>query len=238
MAKREGAKGKILKYFQEHVGEQIHRDVLKDLVGNVGSWERSLRTLRDDGYVVEYNRSTKCYCFPYAEPQNVPKDNRYISSKLRALVMIRDNSTCQMCGRNVRDDHIRVHIDHVVPLSWGGTTELDNLQVLCSDCNEGKKNYVESENPALMVEVNKATSTKERLRLYFEYYKNKQIDVDKLAVIAKTREWTRALRYVRSDYDMDIEFIPRNKAKGIDKDCYIYHYREQLEGDQKEKDPQ
>ena len=223
MAKREGAKTKLLKYFKEHVGEQIPRATLDELVDHVGSWERSLRTLRDDGYVVEYNRSTKCYCFPHAEPQNEPKDERYINNKLRSLVMIRDNSTCQMCGKNVKDDHIRVHIDHIVPLSWGGKTELDNLQVLCSNCNEGKKNYVESENPELMSQISQATSTKERLRLYFDFYKNKEIEVDKLAVIAKTREWTRALRYVRSDYGMDIEYIPRNKDKGILKEYYIYH---------------
>lgn len=223
MPRKEGAKSKILRYFKSHVGEQIPRDTLKELVDNVGSWERSLRTLRDDGYIVEYDRSTKCYCFPYAEPQNDPKDDRYISNKLKALVMIRDNSTCQMCGKTVKDDHIRVQIDHIVPLSWGGETVLENLQVLCSNCNEGKKNYVQGEDPDLMIEIGKATSTKERLRLYFEHYKNKPIEVDRLAVISKTREWTRSVRYVRSDYDMDIEYVPKNKGKNILKDYYIYH---------------
>lgn len=226
MAKREGAKTKILRYFKEHVGEQIPRDTLDELVDHVGGWERSLRTLRDDGYVVDYNRSTKCYCFPYAEPQNDPKDERYINNKLKSLVMIRDNSTCQMCGKNVKDDRIRVHIDHIVPFSWGGKTELDNLQVLCSNCNEGKKNFVESENPELMSKISQAKSTKERLKLYFEFYKNKEIDVDKLAVIAKTREWTRALRYVRSDYGMNIEYVPKNKDKGVLKEYYIYHSKD------------
>ena len=116
MAKKEGAKPKLLRYLKEHVGEQIPRETLKEIAENVGSWERSLRTLRDDGYIVEYDRSTKCYCFPYAEPQNEPKDDRYINNKLKSLVMIRDNSTCQMCGRNVKDNHIVVHIDHIVPL--------------------------------------------------------------------------------------------------------------------------
>ncbi len=88
---------------------------------------------------------------------------------------------------------------------------------------------MESENPELMARISQATSTKERLRLYFDYYKNKEIEVDKLAVIAKTREWTRALRYVRSDYGMDIEYVPKNNSKGVDKDCYIYHYYESLD---------
>ena len=222
MAKQEGAKPKLLRYFKEHVGEQIHRDTLKEVVGNVGSWERSLRTLRDDGYIVEYDRSTKCYCFPFAEPQNKPKDGRYINNKLKSLVMIRDNSTCQMCGKTVKDNHIRVQIDHIVPLSWGGKTELDNLQVLCSDCNEGKKNFVESEDPMLMEKVSNATSTKERLRLYFEHYKNVPITVDKLSVIAKTREWTRQLRYIRAEHNMDIEYTPKNKEKGIMMEYYTY----------------
>lgn len=223
MAKKEGAKPKLLRYLKEHVGEQIPRETLKEITENVGSWERSLRTLRDDGYIVEYNRSTKCYCFPYAEPQNEPKDDRYINNKLKSLVMIRDNSTCQMCGRNVKDDHIVVHIDHIVPLSWGGKTELDNLQVLCNNCNEGKKNFVESENPVLMEKISNASSTKERLRLYFEYYKDKPITVDKLSVIAKTREWTRQLRYIRAENNMDIEYTPKNKEKGILTEYYTYH---------------
>lgn len=223
MAKNEGAKPKLLRYFKSHVNEQIHRDVLEELVDHVGSWERSLRALRDDGYIILYNRSTKCYCFPYADPQNPPKDDTYISNKLKALVMIRDNSTCQMCGKTVKHDHIRVQIDHIVPRSWGGKTELENLQVLCSDCNEGKKNFVESENPDLMKEISAATSTKERLRLYFEYYKDKPIEVGKLAVIAKTREWTRQLRYIRAEYDMDIEYVPKNKDKGISNEYYIFH---------------
>lgn len=223
MSKSEGAKPKLLRYLKEHVGEQIPRSVLEEVANHVGSWERSLRTLRDDGYILEYNRSTKCYCFPFAEPQNAPKDDRYISNKLKSLVLIRDNSTCQMCGKTVKEDNIRVQIDHIVPLSWGGMTELSNLQTLCSDCNEGKKNYVESENPELMIEINHATSTKDRLRLYFEYYQNRFVDVDKLSVVAKTREWTRQLRFIRSENSMDIEYIPKNKEKEITKEGYIYH---------------
>ncbi|WP_312371527.1 HNH endonuclease [Lachnoclostridium sp.] len=223
MREQQGAKPKLLRYFKENIGEQIHRDILKEVVNNVGGWERSLRMLRDDGYEINYDSSTKCYCFPYPEPKNEPKDRRYISKKLNALVIIRDNSTCQMCGKNVKDDHIRVHIDHIVPLSWGGKTELDNLQVLCSNCNEGKKNFVEGENPELMQKISIASNTKERLKLYFEHYSNRHIEVDKLSVIARTREWTRQLRYLRSENSMDIEYVPRNKAKGVLKESYIYN---------------
>lgn len=112
---------------------------MKEVVNSVGGWERSMRTLRDDGYILEYNTKTKCYYFPSGVPINPKKDNRYINNGLKAKIIIRDDSTCQMRGKNVREDHIRVHIDHIVPLSWGGKTIFDNLQVLCSDCNEEKR---------------------------------------------------------------------------------------------------
>ncbi|MGE4613767.1 MAG: HNH endonuclease signature motif containing protein, partial [Planctomycetota bacterium] len=35
---------------------------------------------------------------------------------------------------------VPIHVDHIVPLSKGGETTLDNLQVLCIDCNLGKGN--------------------------------------------------------------------------------------------------
>lgn len=212
MAKQEGAKPKLLRYLKEHVGEVIPSATLRDVAYPVDDWARSLRSLRDEGYIVEYDKSSKTYFFPYSEPQNTPKGSRYISNRLRSLVEIRDNSTCQMCGKDVRHDHIKIHIDHIVPYEWGGPTELENLQCLCSNCNEGKKNYVASENPQLMEQICNATSCGERLRLYFEHYANQEIGVDKLSVIAKTRDWTREVRRLRSAYNMQIEYCPEKKG--------------------------
>lgn len=222
MGRKEGARPKLIRFIKENAGRIVGRRELEELCKDNGSeWARSLRSLRDDGYEFEYDKSNNTYFFPYSEPTNEPKGSRYISNKLKALVLTRDNSTCQMCGRDVRNDRIRVHIDHIVPLEWGGKTELDNLQCLCKDCNEGKKNYVASENPTLMKKISCATSCLERLKIYFEFYPNEEIEVDKLSVIGKTREWTRELRRLRVVYGMDIESRP--KKKGVrEKDCYIY----------------
>jgi hypothetical protein len=46
---------------------------------------------------------------------------------------------CRSCGRRPRDGVI-LHVDHIIPVSQGGRTELANLQVLCSECNIGKGN--------------------------------------------------------------------------------------------------
>lgn len=66
-----------------------------------------------------------------------------VSSSQRARILLRDQSTCQLCGRNVQEDNIKLHVDHKIPVSKGGKTEDSNLWSLCRDCNEGKKDYVE-----------------------------------------------------------------------------------------------
>ena len=60
-----------------------------------------------------------------------------ISGKLRLDVMERDDYRYQMCGRTV-EDGVKLHIDHIVPVSKGGSNDIDNLQVLCHRCNLAK----------------------------------------------------------------------------------------------------
>lgn len=68
------------------------------------------------------------------------KNQRKLMTKeLRKRIMIRDNYTCQMCGKYMPDE-VGLHIDHIVPVSKGGKTIESNLQVLCSKCNGRKSN--------------------------------------------------------------------------------------------------
>lgn len=59
-----------------------------------------------------------------------------IPKSLRYEVLHRDGFRCQACGATHRET--RLHIDHIVPVSKGGVTAKDNLQVLCEACNLGK----------------------------------------------------------------------------------------------------
>ena len=45
-------------------------------------------------------------------------------------VFARDGRTCRYCGN---DENLQ--IDHIISRKNGGTHDLDNLQVLCRDCN-------------------------------------------------------------------------------------------------------
>ena len=47
---------------------------------------------------------------------------------------------CQMCQKDLDADSLT--IDHIFPLSKGGTNHVDNLQPLCRPCNSSKGNKI------------------------------------------------------------------------------------------------
>ena len=61
---------------------------------------------------------------------------------LRHEVFKRDKYTCKECGAK-KSEGATLHIDHIIPISKGGTDELSNLQTLCADCNLNKSNIIQ-----------------------------------------------------------------------------------------------
>jgi hypothetical protein len=59
-----------------------------------------------------------------------------ISLKLRFEIFKRDGFTCQYCGRKTPE--VILEVEHIIPLSKGGTDESDNLTTSCFECNRGK----------------------------------------------------------------------------------------------------
>ena len=57
-----------------------------------------------------------------------------MTEKLKRQIKERDNYTCQMCGKYMPDE-VGLHVDHIVPVSRGGKSVPNNLQVLCDKCN-------------------------------------------------------------------------------------------------------
>ena len=53
-----------------------------------------------------------------------------VTPTVRLDVLRRDGAECQACGA-VND----LEIDHIEPVSRGGQSDMDNLQVLCKPCN-------------------------------------------------------------------------------------------------------
>jgi rubredoxin len=65
-----------------------------------------------------------------------------IKPSIRFQVLKRDDYRCQMCGATAQDG-AKLEIDHIHPVSKGGGNELSNLQVLCRDCNAGKRDQLQ-----------------------------------------------------------------------------------------------
>ena len=62
-----------------------------------------------------------------------------LGKQIRVQVLVRDNYRCKMCGRT--KDEVPLEVDHIIPISDGGTDELCKLATLCRDCNRGKSAY-------------------------------------------------------------------------------------------------
>lgn len=55
-------------------------------------------------------------------------------AKIRDRILLRDECTCQMCGRVSSD----LEVDHKIPLHLGGTESDDNRWCLCRECHQYK----------------------------------------------------------------------------------------------------
>jgi len=58
---------------------------------------------------------------------------------LHFQILKRDGYRCRLCGISPRDgEHVRLEVDHITPVSKGGSNDPANLWALCFSCNRGK----------------------------------------------------------------------------------------------------
>jgi len=146
-------KSRLRAYFIENVGRVVTSRELQDVAAPASEWARRVRELRDEeGWPISTQnddvalRPGEYRLDRLHEPTEQTGFRRGISQRVRAEVLDRDGSTCQMCGLGAGDVDpatgrtVRLHLGHIVDKSRGGTDVASNLRTLCSTCNQGAKN--------------------------------------------------------------------------------------------------
>lgn len=76
----------------------------------------------------------------------------YIPDALRALVTERADGLCEYC-QTAQAIVVTMVIDHILPVSAGGETNLENLCLTCTGCNQFKSDYQTGIDPVTQAEV-------------------------------------------------------------------------------------
>ena len=84
-----------------------------------------------------------------------------LTNKAKENILIRDKFECQYCG-----SHEYLEIDHIIPLTKGGTNEDNNLITACHRCNHLKSDL--------------------DLEVFIDKYKNKIVFLDRVSKILDT----------------------------------------------------
>lgn len=106
-----------------------------------GSWRQALEAF------VSYANSEDMTAPVASEIAGVAprRTSRSPDLRLRFKVLQRDHFRCCACGASPSvTPGMVLEVDHIKPWSKGGETFIENLQILCLACNQGKTNHHEA----------------------------------------------------------------------------------------------
>jgi hypothetical protein len=160
---RTGARARLRAFFEANLGRVLSHDELRP-IARINEWPRRIRELRDQEgmqILTDKDRATLKpgqYLLETLERRPVMK--RGLDDKLRQAILERDASTCQACGAAAGEEsgcvpgrRTRLQIDHLKPVSQGGTDEPSNLRAVCDGFNQRRSNLKNVSETALNVLV-------------------------------------------------------------------------------------
>lgn len=107
-----------------------------------------------------------------------------IPQSIRFEVFKRDSFKCQYCGRSAPE--VVLHVDHIKPVSKGGTNDITNLITACFDCNSGKSDRTLDDSSVVQKQRKQLEMLQERreqLEMMMEWQssmddiENKKVDI-------------------------------------------------------------
>ena len=83
----------------------------------------------------EYNKEQQTLQEQQEETEQATQNPRYINRAVMTEVWNRDRGKCVRCGSQQA-----LEFDHIIPVSLGGSSTTQNVQLLCQTCNRSKGN--------------------------------------------------------------------------------------------------
>ena len=100
--------------------------------------DEQVRQAIEEGIVARQLRADEPVIVQLLANVRVP---RMVLRPTRANILLRDDETCQYCGKRSRD----LTLDHIIPRSRGGQSTWENLVACCRACNGRKGNRLPKE---------------------------------------------------------------------------------------------
>lgn len=209
----------VYKLLYENRGNPLSMLEIREILrGELPEQEQLDRRKRDlhPHFQIAKTRVGKTYKYELVGRRKGSDARAGISLRVRAQVL--SEGRCRMCGRTPREDEVRLVVDHIIPQAWGGTDEPQNLQPLCEDCNQGKKDLF-SDFDQHADRIREAIVHEEPHRRIGELLKSFEGDwvpSELVGVVASAvqhqEDWQKRLRELRVlDWDIDVQ---RRREKG------------------------
>ncbi|QTN19557.1 HNH endonuclease [Brevundimonas sp. AJA228-03] len=178
-------------------------DEIKSLLPNGADQmhlDRRLRSLRKYYHLPGKQEGSR-YVYTLGARKTAVTDSGAISGKLRAEALNLAKGRCQMCGKTVSEDGVKLQIDHKIPQDWGGLTLIENLWAICEQCNNGKRNHFKSFDAEKMASILKFDTVHQRIAHLLKMHMGEPVDSNIIEFVANATErqedWHKRLRDLR-----------------------------------------
>ena len=210
----------LLKQHPEGLTMAEMREMLNATADTQEHFNRRVRDIRKL-YTLEATKRDGKTVYVLGGARKAPTaDGGQVSEKLRASVIHKAHGRCQMCGKTIEDDGIKLQADHKIPQSWGGPTTEDNLWAICEACNRGKRNYFASFNAEEVRRVANIESVHERIAHFLRLHMPNPVPAYAIEFVANLKDqqldWRKRLRELRYEpVGLKIDVTKKRDDKGV-----------------------
>jgi len=122
-----------------------------------------------------------------------------VPRRLEVAVLEDWGARCALCGKSPREDHVRLVLDHIVPVHWGGRAERENLRPLCEEHNHARQAWIREMEPhaAALRQAITLPTVWERIGTLLRAFEGQWVSIDLIQAVAREEnrgDPTRRLR--------------------------------------------